>query len=439
VLQAAGARNIVVFNLPDIGRTPAGTASGQPAQISAITGFFNTTLFGGLDTLGAPTMRVNAFALFNEILANPGAYGFVNVTTPACGTTGSLVCTSANFVVPDAATTFAFADGVHPTTAGHAIIAEVVASMIEGPAQVGVLAEAPLAVERATFRAIDGRMISGMNAPRGTNKFDFWASYDYGNNDFDGRLLNGDADVNTIAAGGDIKVTPNILVGAAVTFAQNKGDFGGGNGGYKLDETAGTVYAGYGSGPWYAGITLGGGDLDYHDVHRDIRLGTATRRESGDTRGWHVMGSLLGGYWFDYVDWLHGPFARVSYQEIRVRGYSENGSDSTALSYGEQERESLITSLGWQVSGRIASVRPFARIAWEFESKDDQRYVSASSVTLGGSYSVPTIKPDRDYVSYLVGAAADFGSVTGYLTGSATSGRGSGDEYGVTLGVRVPF
>ena len=68
-------------------------------------------------------------------------------------------------------------------------------------------------------------MISSVNAPRGTNKFDFWASYDYGNNDFDGRFLNGDADVDTIAAGGDIKVTPHLLVGAAATFAQNKGDF----------------------------------------------------------------------------------------------------------------------------------------------------------------------------------------------------------------------
>ena len=78
-----------------------------------------------------------------------------------------------------------------------------------------------------------------------------------------------------------------------------------------------------------------------------------------------------------------------------MRGYTENGNDSTALSYGEQERESLVTSLGWQVSGRVANVRPFARVAWEFESKDDVRYVSASSVTLGGDYSVPTVKPDR--------------------------------------------
>jgi outer membrane lipase/esterase len=55
-----------------------------------------------------------------------------------------------------------FADGVHPTTAAHAVIAQVVESMIEGPARIGVLAEAPVRVEQASFRAIDARMISGI-------------------------------------------------------------------------------------------------------------------------------------------------------------------------------------------------------------------------------------------------------------------------------------
>jgi uncharacterized protein YhjY with autotransporter beta-barrel domain len=84
-------------------------------------------------------------------------------------------------------------------------------------------------------------------------------------------------------------------------------------------------------------------------------------------------------------------------------------------------------------------VRPFARVTWELESKDDDRTVSASSVTLGGQYSVPVIKPDNNYLQWLVGASADFGKVTGYITGSATSGRSDGNGYGVTVGVRVPL
>jgi len=439
VLQAGGARNIVVFNLPDIGRTPFGLNSGQSAQLTAISNLFNTTLSGGLDAIGGSTIRVNIFALLNEITSNPATYGFANVTVPACGATPSVLCTSANLVAPNAATTFVFADGVHPTTGGHAVIAQTVESMIEGPARIGALGEAPLAVEEATFRSIDARMISGVNAPRATNKYDAWVSYDYGNNDLGGNFLSGDGDINTITAGADMKLSDRLLIGVAFGYSENKGDFGGGNGGYKLKETAGTVYAGYGDGPWYVGATLGAGDLDFGDVHRNVQLGALTRGESADARGWHAMGSVLGGYWFAYNDWLHGPFARVSYQEIHVKAFSERGSDSTALSYGEQERKSLITSLGWQVSGRIANVRPFARITWELESKDDDRFVSASSVTLGGNYSVPTIKPDGDWVEYLLGAAADFGRVTGYLVGTATSGRSEGNGYGVTIGVRVPL
>ena len=84
-------------------------------------------------------------------------------------------------------------------------------------------------------------------------------------------------------------------------------------------------------------------------------------------------------------------------------------------------------------------MRPFARIGFAFESKDGDRFVDASSVTLGGRYSMPTIKPDGNFVQYLVGASTEFGRVTGYVTGSATSGRSQGNGYGVTIGVRVPM
>jgi outer membrane lipase/esterase len=439
ILNAAGARNVVVFNLPDMGRTPFGAASGQAAQISAISGLYNTALIGGLDALGAPTIRVNIQALLNEVETNPAAFGIANVTTPACGTTPSLLCTRTNLVTPNAASTFLFADGVHPTSAGHALIAQAVESMIEGPAKIGVLAEAPLAVEQATFRAIDSRMISALDAPVSRGKFQAWASYDYGRNDFDGRFISGSADVNTVSAGGDIKVTEHMLVGGAFGYADDRGDFGAGSGGYTLRETTGTAYIGYGTGPWYVGATLGAGDLDFRDVHRNFDLGALSRTESGETRGWHAMASVLGGYWFSYASVLHGPFVRFAYQQIRVKGFAERGDDSTALIYGEQNRKSFISTLGWQVSGQIGNVRPFARVGWEIEGKDDDRFVSASSVTLGGNYSIPALKPDNNYLRYVAGASADFGRVTGYLVGSATSGRSDGNGYGITVGVRVPL
>ncbi|HVE49949.1 MAG TPA: SGNH/GDSL hydrolase family protein, partial [Casimicrobiaceae bacterium] len=136
-LQAAGVRNIIVFNLPDIGRTPGGQAGGAAAaaQISAITGLYNTTVQTGLDTLGGNVIRVDIFALFNEFLTNPSAYGFTNTTTPACTGVVVFLCTRANLVAPNANQTHVFADGSHPTGAAHAFIASFVASLLEGPQQ----------------------------------------------------------------------------------------------------------------------------------------------------------------------------------------------------------------------------------------------------------------------------------------------------------------
>ena len=45
------------------------------------------------------------------------------------------------------------------------------------------LAEAPLAVEQANFRALDNRMWSSLNAPRSQAKLEAWAAYDYGHSD----------------------------------------------------------------------------------------------------------------------------------------------------------------------------------------------------------------------------------------------------------------
>ena len=441
-LQAAGARYLLVYNVPDVGLSPAAGAQNARANFTAIASLFNSTLNSGIAATGLQVIQVNTFKLLQEIVANPAAFGFTNVTQVACTTASSLQCTPGTLVTPTANLTYAFADGVHPTTGLAQIGAQAAESMIDGPARMTVLAEAPLAVEAANFRTIDGRMMSGINSPRPVKKYEMWAAYDYGHNDFKGAgsLIDGDANLNTLAAGGDVKLSDRFLVGGMFGYTQNKGNFGADSGNYTLKETSATLYGGYGDGPWYVGATVGAGDLDYSNIRRNIQLGALSRTESGEASGWHFMASALAGYWFQpSAELQHGPFARVSYQEIEVHGFSENGSDSTALSYGAQNRKSLITSLGWQATGVYSGVRPFARVTWDFESKDDQLFVSATPVGLNGTYTIPGIKPDDNWVSYIIGASADFGGVTGFLTAAGTGGRSDGNGYGITLGVRIPM
>ena len=435
-LNAAGARYIVVFTMPDVGHTPSGAASGQAGQITALSSFFNSTFLGALDATGVQTLRLNPFALLNEVIANPAAYGLSNVTAPACGTTASVLCTAANLVTPNAAQTFLFADGVHVTTAGNAIIAQYATAMILAPQQMAALAEAPIAVEQAQWRALDGRMLSATNAP-GRGRLETWASYDYANPDMKSGFLSGDGKLGSIAVGGDYKITDRLLAGLAFGWTDDKVDFS--NSGFKLQEAMLTAYAGYGTGPWFLGATAGVGDIEFKDIHRDIALGTGTRTETGRTRGYTTIGRLIGGYWFTMGSLLHGPVARLTWQDIKVRQFQEEGSASTTMSFGEQRRRSLISSLGWQAAGTLGAVRPYARVSWEHEAKADERNVEASVYGTGGLFSVPAYRPDDNYALFTLGAAMDFGRVTGYVSASGTGSKADGNGYGVTVGIRVPL
>jgi outer membrane lipase/esterase len=435
-LQAGGARYVIVWNVPDVGNTPFGKESGLGPQLTGLVQLYNSALFAALDAAGGATVRLNAFGLLNEIAADPHAYGLASATLRACGDTPALLCTPASLVTPQAAQTFFFADGVHPTTAGQAIVAQYAISVLDAPLQMGVLAEAPLAVEQANFRTLDGRFTSTIGAPRSPGNLEAWVAYDYSAPDYSTSYFSGNGDVNTIALGADMRLAGTATVGIMFNYSENKSDYGGA--GFRLREPMGTVYGAWADGPWYVGASLGAGNLDFSTT-RNVTLGAATRTESGETNGWHFVGRATGGYWFTAGDWVHGPLVKLTYQEIRVRQLEENGASSTTMIFGQQERTSFVTSAGWQAAGRLGAVRPFARATWEYESHADERTVTASVYGMGGSFGLPAYTPDDSWGLFTLGAATEFGKVTGYLSGSATAGKGDGDTWAITVGLRVPL
>jgi phospholipase/lecithinase/hemolysin len=116
-LAGNGARHIMVVNLPDLGLTPFGLSTGPmgSVQLSYLTDLYNAGLQQALDyleTAGIRTIRIDAAGLIREIAADPEAFGLANATDPAL--------VSGND--PDE---YLFWDGVHPTTAGHEMVAEL--------------------------------------------------------------------------------------------------------------------------------------------------------------------------------------------------------------------------------------------------------------------------------------------------------------------------
>jgi len=111
------------------------------------------------------------------------------------------------------------------------------------------------------------------------------------------------------------------------------------------------------------------------------------------------------------------------------------------MSFGHQQRESLVSSLGWQASGAFGWLRPFARVTWEKEYQDRERTVRAGLVSTGGvGFGLPALRADASYALFDVGASSDLGNnLVGFASVNATAGKDDGNYQAVTVGVRLPF
>lgn len=123
-LQARGAVNIVVWGVPDVGRSPAALAGG-PA-VAGTASFISSAFNGALQTrLSTESFGVRYFDVAGftaGILASPGSFGFTNVTD-ACGAVSG--CNPANYF---------FWDGIHPTSAAQNLVAGAMLTAVPEPA-----------------------------------------------------------------------------------------------------------------------------------------------------------------------------------------------------------------------------------------------------------------------------------------------------------------
>jgi outer membrane lipase/esterase len=127
-LSSAGAKNILLVNMPNIGLTPAIQAFGPAAAAgaSAISAAMNDALNGALASL-LPLLPTDVkvfdfFTVFTQTVANPGAFGLTDVTSS---------CAFSTACIADPDTTL-FWDGIHPTTVGHGLIAAAALALV-GP------------------------------------------------------------------------------------------------------------------------------------------------------------------------------------------------------------------------------------------------------------------------------------------------------------------
>jgi phospholipase/lecithinase/hemolysin len=130
-LYLAGARNFLVWSSPNVALTPAIRSLGAGAGVLAtgLTQGFNGGLTLVLAQLtaalpGTSFARLDAYQILNDMVQTPAAFGLEVVTAPC------LTPNAAPFSC-NQADGYLFWDGIHPTRAGHAILAAETAKVLQ--------------------------------------------------------------------------------------------------------------------------------------------------------------------------------------------------------------------------------------------------------------------------------------------------------------------
>jgi outer membrane lipase/esterase len=451
-LQAAGAQNIVVLNLPNLGATPQAAALGASAQgsFAGLSVIYNSTLNGGLATLADGIIPINAYGFLNEVLSDPGTYGFTNTTGTACGAlSGSLACGPASDPpgAPDYALHYAaganydyvFADGVHPTGHAHALLGQVVLSTIAAPGQVSMAGELPLQVYENHSNVLNQNIFSMNRIAREPGESNVYGSIQYGRSDYDATVNTAafDSNVGSATLGAVVRYSDHISLGAAISFGNARGDSFGSD----IDGKEVLVSA-YGVMNWNHGYILGiasGGSMSL-DIERNTDLFTTIRTDAGNTSASHLAFELGGGFTLGNDNFRHGPYASLTNQRVRVSDYAEDSVDSTAMWFSEFTRRSFVTRLGYQAMGNFGSFHPYGRIAYARDTENDGQQVQAGSNTMNGHFTLDGYIPSEHWYEGDVGVEWDMNDDT--TLSFAWRGHFNDDAHDVNtlhLGVRWEF
>ena len=131
LLASQGAHHFLIPNVPNLGVVPAIQVLGPDTAFLAtqLSFGFNLALEGALinleTALPVTITRFDVFTLISGVAANPDAFGLTNVSD-ACLTPQvkkGAVCNN-----PD---DYLFWDGIHPTRAGHSLLAEAALSVLQ--------------------------------------------------------------------------------------------------------------------------------------------------------------------------------------------------------------------------------------------------------------------------------------------------------------------
>lgn len=411
-------------------------------QVTALSDGYNQQEEAGLVALNGNIVRADIAGLFNEVIADPQRYGLSNTLGMACPVgTSAAECTSSTPGFSNAQA-YLFADRLHPSPAVHAMIADYIQSILDAPAQVAALAQAPLMLSRDMQNTLDGHLQQQRQQPASAGQVSVFGGYAGQHIDYRGdSLLNGDADTGSLTLGLGYQFTDNWQAGLLLSSTAQR-QHPSAHYDYKL---RGNLLA------LYSQLTLleqgwinadvHYADLDFDSIERRIDIGPATRTEQGSSSGKMLGLRVQTGWDLPLGEHLStGPVASYALDYVRAGGYSENGDSSTAMRFSDQTLHSQIGALGWRIDSKQWPVNPWAQLSYNHQFGDTQNAVRAGLKSTQTGFVRSVSAGDKNWLDMSLGASVPLGETVNAFAGvSAVGGNSAYHQVSWNIGLNATF
>jgi outer membrane autotransporter protein len=249
-----------------------------------------------------------------------------------------------------------------------------------------------------------------------------WNTWALGNGEFSrttdlSSVQNYNTDAGGFLVGADYRWNENVVTGLYAGYEYTYGKYSGGSTLQGNGVNFGG-YASYAKKGFYADAVVGGGYTGFQ-TKRTINFSTIDRTASADANSPQFSAALNLGKDFEVGQFTLGPVGGVQYTYAGVAGFTETGADSLNLALGQQNANSLRTTLGgrvaytWNLNKRITLI-PEVRMSWQHEFLNNGQNVSASlDGGKGASFNYETTAAYRNSAFAGVGVTAQFSKNVG--------------------------
>lgn len=334
-IAGGGPGTAIVINLPNLGATPGIAAGGADASAlgSFATTVFNDGLEQGVQALAATDTNTDfVFAdvatIFDAIIADPAAFGFTDVTTPCLA-----VAACANDA--DVQATFLFADFVHPTNAGYALIAQLLTQLVNpeigGSQTIGVgdsvaagrqsVAGQALNRARTFFFTDNGDEVASTNGAEGRKEAFVEALAETSTIGARGAAGQVDTTLFGTRFGSDVYASERFVAGVQGSIVN--GDGAQPSVSFNSESYAFDIYGAARFKNGFAALSFGAATFSLEEIERSTGIGPLINEGVTSGSQFNIIGEV--GYTYKTRGYTVLPSLQLGFFHTDIQGYTESG------------------------------------------------------------------------------------------------------------------